>query len=56
MKPRSAIQRQFVELAGQLPPLDEWRLEWAKKLFPAEALYSAACAAGISRKRTGSGY
>ena len=39
MKPRSAIQRQFVEWAGQLPPLDEWRLEWAKKLFPAEALY-----------------
>ena len=39
MKPRSAIQKQLVEWAGALPPLDEHRKEWAKKLFPAEALY-----------------
>lgn len=39
MKPRSKIQQQFVEWAGLLPPLDEKRKEWARGLFPAEALY-----------------
>lgn len=39
MKPRSKIQKQFVEWAGMLPPLNEKQKEWAKKLFPAEALY-----------------
>ena len=39
MKPRSKIERQFVEWAGLLPPLDARRRDWARGLFPAEALY-----------------
>lgn len=39
MKPRSKIERQFVEMAGKLPPLDEKRKEWAKGLFPAQTKY-----------------
>lgn len=39
MKPRGAKQKQFCEWAGMLPPLKESQKEWAKKLFPAQALY-----------------
>lgn len=39
MKPRTKIEKKFAEWAGKLPPLSESQKEWAKKLFPAEALY-----------------
>lgn len=39
MKPRSKKEKQFVEMAGKLPPLDEKRKEWAKGLFPAQTKY-----------------
>ena len=39
MKPRSRKERQFVEMAGKLPPLDEKRKEWAKGLFPPQTKY-----------------
>ena len=39
MKPRSRKEQRFVELAAMLPPLDEKRKEWAKRLFPATAIY-----------------
>lgn len=39
MKARSKKEREFVEMAGQLRPLSDRQKEWAKGLFPAEALY-----------------
>ena len=39
MRPRTAQQKQFAGWAAQLPPLGEKQLEWAKRLFPAEAAY-----------------
>lgn len=39
MKPRSRIEQQFVDWAGQLPPLGEKHRAWAREQFPAEALY-----------------
>ena len=39
MKPRSRKEKQFAEMAGKLPPLDEKRKEWAKGLFPAQTKY-----------------
>ena len=39
MKPRSKKEREFVEMAGQLRPLSDRQKEWAKSLFPSEALY-----------------
>jgi hypothetical protein len=39
MKPRTKIEKQFAEWAGKLPPLDERRKEWAKRLFKPQALY-----------------
>ena len=39
MKPRSKREREFVEMAGKLPPLDEKRKEWAKGLFKPQAKY-----------------
>lgn len=39
MKPRTKLQRQMVEWAAELPPLGEKHREWARGLFPAEALY-----------------
>ncbi|MBQ3812869.1 MAG: PcfJ domain-containing protein [Bacteroidales bacterium] len=39
MRPKTKRQKQYAEWAGMLPPLDEKRKEWAKKLFPPQALY-----------------
>lgn len=39
MKPRSSIERKFVDLANTLPPIDPAVLEWAKSVFPDEALF-----------------
>lgn len=39
MKPRSKKEREFIERADRLRPLSDRQKEWAKGLFPAEALY-----------------
>ena len=39
MKPRNAKERELVALAGTLRPLSEKQKDFARSLFPAEALY-----------------
>lgn len=39
MRPRSSIDRMYVDKANALPPVDPAVLEWAKSLFPSDALF-----------------